>query len=430
MPETLVADVAPSVGASTTVASPDVTPTSTGDDNANIPDESTLGAGDNTAQPDADGNPPEPGASDGDSQGTEDPALSGDGRQIPEGLREYFKSHPVDRARWFKAIQFEKAGFKTPQEAIALREKWESAGGEEGIAERDNELQQWSALSQNFLDAKPEFAQALFDEDAAAASRNMPNFLTTWHKNDSKSYDRALSRILVSTLNGGQVKEKLQALYNGTQDEAAKGQIKQLWDFLTQFEELAKQPVETNDPEREKFQKEKQEWEQERHTEFMRSYVTDVHVHSEKSARAELAKYLKGKALDKDAEDVMLQNVASRLGKLLEKDKSFISQRDSLIRKRNRTAVAKLANDKISVLMPDVVRNVYKLFTSVGGARAVENQNRSQVNQSRKEVPGGAPQVRQSKPPSPSQIDRQRTTDDMILRRTGYIKGKPERISW
>ncbi len=340
MPETLVADVAPSVGASTTVASPDASPSSEGA-TTDVSEETQLGAETETAESDAGTQEVQ---TDTDGTGTEDPALSGDGRQIPEGLREYFKTHAAERARWFKAIQFEKAGFKTPQEAIDLREKWESVGGEEGIAEKDNELQQWSQLSKNFLDANPEFSQALFDEDAAAASRNMPNLLTTWHKSDSKSYDRALSRILVATHNGGQVKEKLQALYNGTQDEGAKAQIKQLWDFFSQFEELAKQPVETNDPERERFQKEKESWEQERHTEFMRSYVTDVHTHSEKSARAELAKYLKGKKLDPDAENVMLQNIASRLGKLLEKDKVFGSQRDSYIRKRNREGAAKLAN--------------------------------------------------------------------------------------
>lgn len=392
------------------------------------------GAGGATAEPEAgaEGSRPETGSeaqgADGgkpDARG-EETGASEDGRVIPAKYRELFKRDPELKGLFFADRAFKKEFPGGLQEARALRETLELAGGEAGIERLQTDLGDFRTLATQFLDGDPGYVDDIFESDGAAAVQHLPHYLDKAAEADRPAYEREIARRIHAEHSApevnlrGALKSAYDAIVAGTLDDA-----KRILNGIASWHDKIKAIAEKEpDPEvqklREQLNSNRKTNDEKELAEANERYKKKAVANVNASTAAVLDSFLKGRKFeDRDAVEEWIKN---RVNAALSADEEFKRQRDSFGKRRDESRLLRLVTARWDRELKLVVPKAIRLFAAAEGkkqAPSAENGNAAA------RTAGGANEGFASvdKVPPVSSIDRYATTPEMIRKHRAVLKG-------
>lgn len=367
-----------------------------------------------------------------------------DGKKIPPKLAPVFKQHPELRAMFFENRELRAlGGLKAVREQAKLLEE---AGGPSGLHAVRSELEAWEELDGLFSNADPQLAARLFEADPEAAEKFAPAMIETFAQRAPEAYGHVLGRIMLNTMQGFGVYEalaKLQQLASSNKDvQAAMEPLGAFWN--TVFETAQKMPERRVDPERQKLDADRQQFEQEREKLFNHGVMSDARGHMEGEIEAQLGRFFAQagadiKAIRRDDPDyfgVLVKECDDRMADAITKDQAFQTNKSRFQQARDAEGLKQLYRRKIEKDMPDIAKTVYRLFTR--GATVAPAKPKPPAQAATAGRPGTSTIMRGTKPPQQAglQIDWGRTPPgysdvaQAVLAGRAYVHGRKEIYAW
>jgi hypothetical protein len=343
-----------------------------------------------------------------------------DGRSIPAKYRDLFKTDKDLRGMYFQAGEFKKH-FESPAKAAETLEQLNALGGFEGIASTTAEFAEidkmFSTGDKTLLD---KFLSVEGNKEGFA--KLGPALFEEYRKSDEGAWTHDIAKVMASTLQQAGVGQDINTLAGMLKDNPeALAVLKKINSLVSGIDQLAAaKPKPTVDPEREKLNKDRADFEKSRSDLFLQGVNNGIGVHIEKGIKDSLQPYIKNRNLDKESYALIESNVGSELNKLMQADAQFTSQKDAVLKSGDKERIQKFFNSKITKYLPDACKKVMRAFGSVGSSSAATTQSKSSTAVS------GV--IKLSKAPEASEIDY-RKSGSMIMDSKAILKnGKT--VTW
>ena len=362
-----------------------------------------------------------------------------DGRTVPPDIRKHFAELKAQNPALYKKLKglfFAEREFRThfpggPQEALKLKEFVDTVGGQEGWQGVQDSLKSWEDLDALYSNGNPEFVDRIANSDPEAFSQMVLKALERWAELDKDNYEHVMARVVANTLNASPIGEIYRALQA---NEDTKALAEKLAGWYNGIQDLSsKVPEKKVDPERQKLEREKAEWEEKKQTEFrdnigkeMRTfYVQNIETNLANEFKARNRNFAQLKKADEETYWAMMNDAYGRVRQVLSADQQFQSKFESLIKEGNGQAAAKLAKSRAERILADVAKKTYKVFNL--GTTTQQRKEQAQTNQQRTNVP---PQSKLSKAPQPEEIDWNRSDSKMIMDGKAFLKGRKDMVTF
>lgn len=365
-----------------------------------------------------------------------------DGKKIPAKLAPVFKAHPELRAMFFENRELRAlGGLKAVREQAQLLEE---AGGKAGLEAVGQEIEAWNELDGLFSNGDPELARRMFDEDPEAAEKFAPALIEQFAERSPEAYSHIMGRSMLATMQGFGVYDalaRLQQMAGDNQDvRAAFEPLLKFWN--TVYDAAQKVPEKRVDPERQKLDNERRQFEQEREKLFIQGVLGDARGHMESAIETQLGRFFGQaggdiKAIRRDEPDyfkAMVKECDERLARAINTDQAFQTNKSRFQEARDADGLKQLYRRKIESAMPDIAKAVHRLFTR--GATAAPAKPKPVAAAPGAARPGANAVVRGTKPPGEGQIDFHRTPSgysrvaDAVLDGRAYLRGRKELYIW
>lgn len=357
-----------------------------------------------------------------------------DGRLIPQKLREIRESNP-DAFKIAKGAIFGLKAYQqvhpTVDAARADRELVQSIGGQEGITRLQEDASVFATASDQFLKGDPAFVADLFAEDPIAAALHVAPMLENFQKHDQEGYNSTIARIfnkeLTSVGMGPGVDSLVEAIKAKNFDLALRiaSDIKQWKEDITGVATKAEDPrVKTLLAERAKARETEQGAVREK---FLNTYKTESIQEVGKSAEKAFESYFRNFRGDDKDKKRLINDALKIANEDVVADTVFQTQRNKHLQVGNSAAAKQLTVARYDRAIPDAVARIARLY----GLKTTPAQSKGTQQQQQTK---GQPQVAQgwtrvNARPNGLDIDRGRTTNDMILSGKAIMKdGK--KLDW
>lgn len=242
-----------------------------------------------------------------------------DGRNNPDAIRKHLAEMKADpaKAELAKAItdglgkkRGYEAEFPTVREAREVKQLIETAGGREAVTaaiESHATMQRVDAL----LEAgDPAVVQQMFEQAPAGMLKLVPSILDQAAKANPEAFKASLAPHVASMLAGDGMTGALNALVDAFNTDNKKGMEDVLGRILQYYKGLMQGAApKGKDPDREKFNQEKSDWEKQKQTETTTEIFNNNLAHSGNKIDAELAADAKRLGLGKAALERLRQDV-------------------------------------------------------------------------------------------------------------------------
>lgn len=314
------------------------------------------------------------------------------------------------------------------KEAREFRDIANEIGGREGIEAMQADRNAITEMDKKLDAGDPSFVEGIAEEFPDGFGKLVPHILETLSKRDSATYSHLMGRVILNTLDNSPIHDIYEALKTDKPEAAQK-----LAQWYNGIKDLAsKVPERKIDPEREKLNKERTEFQEQKVNEFKTSVTGEIKTANATALDTELRKIFKANGKDygefkkknPDVATEMLNKAYQNLIGELNKDSSFVKQHNDLLERQQRQKLVDLMKSKSALKVPDAVKKAYRLFNLGADKKTVVNANPN----------GNVGTLKVSKMPSPEQIDWDRASQDemltMIAKNTAFIKGRKEKISW
>lgn len=403
-------------------------------------------AGGDSASPDTGAESAQPGQSTSETgetvePGAEEAQAQEDGRTVPADIRKHFaelKATNPALAKKLKAVFFAEREFRShfpngPQEAVKLKEFVDTVGGEEGYQGLQDTLKGWEELDGLYSNGDKGFVDRISKSDPEAFGQMMPHAFEKWAELDKAGYDHLLSRVIINTLNSSPIAEIYRLLGS---DEKTKALAEKLGQWYGGIDELAqKVPQKQVDPERQKFERERQEWETQKQNEFRDSvgkemqsfYVQNIESAISAEFKTRNRSFSQLKSSNEDAYWMMVNDTYNRIRQSLSSDKAFIGKFESLLQRGDGAAAKKLAQSRAQRIIAEAAKKTYSAFNVGSGTATAQAKTTAQTQQQRANAP---PTTKLNTQPQPEQIDWGRTDPGMVLDGKAYLKGRKELVTF
>jgi hypothetical protein len=382
----------------------------------------------------------------------------GDGRTLPAAMRallaEVKKTNPKLsgqlRDMWFQGQQLRATFPGGLPEVVKVKEELDAIGGLDGIQTIRTEAQATKAelekIDTGFANGDAAVLDTIIKQSPEGFAKLMPTALEHFAKVDAEGYQHSMARVVVNTLDAGPLGQAYNALAQLGQENP---QVKAIADTLAQWyngiaQLASKVPEKKVDTEREKFQTERQQWEQQKAQEFTTSVAKEGNAYSLSAIERTLASEFNARGMNLDALkkgdpesfQILLNNCDAAVGRVITADQGFQQNYRAILASRNKEQAVQYAKAKIDKVVAEAVRKTYKAFYTLGGGKAVDNRQKTQAAQATRDIGPGAAPVKLDKMPQPEEIDRARlpkgyrTIEDALLDGKAYLKGKKELVSF
>ena len=376
-------------------------------------------SGDNAPQPEGgegdEGHQPEAG-----TEGAEG-GIREDGRVIPKWMRAMKEADPEGyksaKATFFNLKERESV-HPTVQAAREDRDLVQSLGGRDGVERLREDNSFFHEAATQFTKGDPAFVKDLFEEDPIAAALHVPVMLDEFKARDFEGYKSTIARIWENDfkrLNFAPALQDLMAAINaGDKKSAAEiaQSIQQWHDSILDVARRAEDPrVKSLLAERNKRQETEQQAE---HQEFLKTYRTEAINSVVTDGTKVFDSFFRGRKLDPDDRNDLLRESLAIANRAVLADKAFIEQRDKHLARGDAHSAMRLTKARYAQEMNDAVKRVARRYGLVSG------QPKANTQQPEKRTTNGQPQPAQgfvavNERPAAEQIDRNRTTPDMIV---------------
>lgn len=346
---------------------------------------------------------------------------------IPAKYKELFAKDKDLRFAYmgYKALRTEFPG--GVKEAREYKNIVNEAGGQEGIAELRADREAISAMDAQLESGDPKFIESIASEFGDGFVKLMPHALEAFFKKDPDAYSHVIGRVVFNTLEDSPLGEIYAAIKTEKPEIAAK-----LASWYNGIKDLAsKQPEKRVDPERQKFEEEKTQFQQQKAEEFKTSVVNEIRTSNAKALDAELGKIFKANSRDyadfkkKNPEGcaTMLQKAYEYVIADVNKDTVFVQSHNAMLKNQQREKLVSAMVAKSNKAIPDAVKKAFRLF-NFGTAKPTTPIVSA----------GTVSTARLAKMPDSKDIDWNRVPEsqmlDLIGKNKAYVKGRKELVTW
>lgn len=326
----------------------------------------------------------------------------------------------------YKALRKEFPG--GVKEARGYRELATEVGGREGIEAMQADRQAIADFDTKLSTGDPSFINGIAEEFPEGFVKLAPHILETLFERDQATYSHLMGRVIFNSLENSPIGDVYDALKAEKPEIAAK-----LAQWYNGIKHLAsKVPEKKIDPEREKLNKERSEFQEQKATEFKNSVVNEIKNFNAKDLDVELSKIFKANGKDytdfkkknPDVATEMLNKAYQNMVAEVSKDQSFVKQHNDLLEKQQKDKLIAAMRSKSQKAIPDAVKKAYRLFNFNTVKKTVATNNNT--------APAGT--IRVAKQPTANEVDWSRTSESemesMLLSNQAYIKGQKQKVVW
>lgn|SRR5215831_7378000 len=206
--------------------------------------------------------------------------------------------------------------------------------------------------------------------------------------------------------------------------------LSQIESWFQYFDDTAqKMPEKKVDPERQRLEADRAEFEGQKKQEFQRGIANEIGNHTKNEIKRLLGTHLGGKTVADDDFAVFYNTVVGRLQNLMLADKSYVAKQTRFLDAGDRPGAIKFQKEKLAQLLPDAVAKSYRWAYSMGsGAKpAVKPAPAGTPGKATATAPAGWRRV--AGPPNPQDVDRSKTSKDMVWKSQAVLK-TGQRIFW
>lgn len=356
-----------------------------------------------------------------------------DGRLIPKWMKELQAANP-EAYKKAKGDLFElrdrRSVHPTAQAARQEHDLVQSLGGPEGVATLREDAGVFKTAAQQFMKGDPAFVKDLFDEDPIAAALHVAPMLELYKQHDLAGFQSTLAREWDKEFQAvgfgsalGQLRDAVNA---GKKEDAASI----LDGFIKWYNSIGEVARKAEDPrvksllaERAKQHDTRQQTEQQ---EFLKGYKTEaINTVLDEASRV-FDSFFKGRKLDAEDRTDLLRDAVTLANRTVEADKTFMEQRQGHLDRNDKHSAVQLTKARFAQALPDAVKKIARRYGMTSGTAAPAAQ-RTQQQTTGKPVEQGWTAV--TARPSPEEIDRSRTSNEMILSGKAILKdGK--KVDW
>lgn len=389
----------------------------------------------------------ESGAEEG-QQSTEAGAEEGqqdDGKSLPADLRNLIKhiretdktpaaSKLVSRIR---NLYFGDRAFRSEfpgglKEAREFKQQMEEVGGAEAIAAMAQERAEWEHLDEQFSSGDPEFVRGIAEQSPEAFVSLVPAVLETAAKINPEFHSSLVANIVSRTLEGAGLGNHLYLLNEmmamKNYDRAAE-MVQQLAQWTKQTLESGRNAPQVKRPEQKTPDAREQQLAEREQKLFNQEVGTQYDRFRAPLMKAEMAKYPRFKEADNLTAQTAQKEILALIAQRSDADPAFLARFDRYYAARDSQGLLKLAQSQFKALLPDAVRRVHaKMSRNVGNGRSQQAAKPQQrTAQAPQQVSTAWTKV--SSVPRPDDVDRMRTTREMIFSESAVLKNG-RRVYW
>jgi hypothetical protein len=383
--------------------------------------------------------------------------VDGDGRVIPQKYRDLFKNDKDLKAMFFADRAFKQEFPGGLGEVREYKEIFDTLGGKDGIESLAAERSQWEQLDNNLASGDPKALDSIIEQSPDGFLKLLPHALEKFHALDKEGYAHVMSRVLVNTLSSNGFTETLNMLkQHAANPENVRQLVEDAQEWFRGLQTTAQNvPVKKVDPERQKFDKDRADFESQKAAEFGRSVTKDVEAYQSKSVEDRAAKYLAPYKVelaklknapqgsdDRDAYDALMREIDRELGTAIRSDANWVRQYKQVYGTRDQAKAVKMVTARLEKLInaPDknIIKRVCGRFFRLSGAKTQESTQRQAMRDNAKDAGQGGTGAtgKTGAPPKPHEVDWNRVpkgfrnVEDAIQAGKVFVKGKKELVEF
>lgn len=307
------------------------------------------------------------------------------------------------------------------KEAIAARDALSEIGGVEGIKEREEALGEYQSLEGLFEAGNPEFMTRLADTLPQSFSQMMPGGLEKWREVDPEMYNHVQARVMMNTLDGMKLSDTLEALWSRL-DPQKQGEEREalahLWKTLNGFRQSAeKAPERKKNAQDEALSRREQEIAQREQRAVLAPVAQQGKAQIQSIVDREMTASYQWAQTDSSVKEAVQDRVRQEVMKASVKDKNFCRLYDQYKARGDAQGLGRHIKQFQDKVTPAIAQRVAKLFAvkPKGAVKQVAAQT-----QQAKPADRGWERVRMQ--PTIKEIDRSKTSDDMVMDGKAVLK--------
>jgi hypothetical protein len=358
-----------------------------------------------------------------------------DGRSIPKWVKELQTSNP-EAYKKAKADFFETRERRTIHPTVqAAREEHDliqSIGGREGITTLREDAGVYKTAANQFLKGDPAFVKDLWEEDPIAAALHVAPMLETYRARDFEGYKSTVAKLWDTEFQGVGLQEKgLNPLKSAITSKNTEEALAILADIQGWKDSISRTASKAEDPrvktllaerasQRDNAAKSEQET-------FLKGYKTEsVNLVVDEASKT-FDSFFRGRKLDPEDRTDLLREAISMANRAVVADKDFMTQQQGHLDNGDKHSAIQLTKARYAREMPNAVQRVARRYGLVSGTAPRQQQQTTQQQQQQPRVEQGwtAVNVR----PSPEEIDRSRTPNEMILSGKAILRSG-KKVDW
>lgn len=309
-----------------------------------------------------------------ENQEVEQEEVGGDGRTLPKEVQAALKAlkdlNPGNikavntlRQAYFAEQHYLKA-FPTPAAAHSAKAALELVGGSEGIAGLQSQIAAGEQMDASLEQGDPAVLDDVIKDFPEGFKKLAPHVLDRLQTLDPTAYAKTVQPHAYGLLEAaglGQVISSMQQALEGNNVAQVKELLGKTQAWLDGQKQKAGERQNQPDPERAKFDTERQKFQQEKEQAFRGDIGRQTVTHQNEVMTKSLSPYLKGKNLSSEAKTDLADGINREIAKLLKSNTAYQSQVKAMLgaRTRDQGKIVSYINAAVDEATPKAVKSVW-----------------------------------------------------------------------
>lgn len=409
-----------------------------------------AGAGDESGEPgDGSGESDGEGAGEGDKAGAEGDQAEGDGsefetdgRKIDDKTKKALaalkkvdpESAKLVAEAYFRHDAYKKV-FATVHDARGAKATIEALGGQEGIQELQSEVTDYRGEIEQFAKGDPALINNLWEANPEGVELSTAASIELLGQKSAEAFDRVIIPPMVARLEKAKffgAMTQLSEHIKAGEGQKAYDLLAEMGKFFTEAKALQKKQLDLKsrvDPDREKFNREKQEFETEKTKEYEGRISTNANTLNNRVMSKIVEPFFKEMKLPTEGRREFIQGLQTKVWAAMKADKAFQTQARTIQKNGDAAETAEFIHEKFAELLPGIFRSYRNwLYPNYARLKTVKpNGDGGAANEKTPPQGGGDKKivVAQGARPKHSDVDWTKTSDlDWIRGKAVLTNGK------
>lgn len=303
-----------------------------------------------------------------DETATEPVEAAGDGRTLPQWIRDLKESHPA-AYKEAKGIFFGKKSIDDKLKDFDLdgTKGWlDEVGGKDAIvaklAEHETKAAELDGINEAIASGNPELIKEIAEAHPEAFAGLAQAALSEWQQRDPESWEHAMSGIMAATISQSGIPmflERMGLMLEYGKTEEVQAAVKQLKDWAGSFSaRAAAAPVAKANPKTTQIDQREQALQQREQQAFRQEWDKKVESVRKPLIEAELKQFVSRRPNDADAKQLAEDRVWSEVDKAVAADEKLQKDVSALLARRDIDGAARIIKSREAKLIQEIAPKV------------------------------------------------------------------------